>query len=127
MAKEKEVKKQKSGKAKRTIISIGIAILFVMFVAYAIESIYASPKYENYCNSTLIKPIDYINRTSCEANNGTWTQYEPMPVAKTGEIMATGYCDLYTRCSTEYQNVNEKYNRNVFFISLSVGIVILIL
>jgi hypothetical protein len=122
---KKEVKKVKSGKSKKVIISIGIAILFVMFVAYAVESSYPSPKYERYCNIT--QNIDYQNKTICEANNGTWTDYNPKPVASPGQPVQQGYCDLYTKCNTEYQNINEKYNRNVFFISLAIGIIILLI
>jgi len=126
MAKQqKEVKKIKSGKAKRTIISIGIAILFVMFVAYAIESTYSSPKYEDYCN--LPQNIDYQNKTACILNNGTWSDYSPKPAPQVGQVVPEGYCDLYTKCSTEYQIINEKYNRNVFFISLTIGIIILLI
>jgi len=118
----KEVKRP--NKAKRVIISIGIAILFVMFVAYATETIYPSPRYENYCNQSKIAPIEYTNQTICEASNGTWI---PQDIQCIKAPCVQGYCDLYQRCQQEFQNAQEPYNRNVFFISLIIGIIVLII
>lgn len=120
MKKEKEVK-PKSGKAKRVIISIGIAILFVMFVAYAIESFYPAPKWERYCPQNQKQIFDKVE---CEANNGTWSDYTPKPV----EINSpAGYCDTYTKCNQELTKATEPYNRNVFFISIILGMIILLI
>lgn len=115
--------KPRTGKAKKTIISIGIAILFVMFVAYAIESFYPSPKYEDFCQ---IDGKQYFNQTDCEANDGTWTNYPPEAIQKMpNTVPLTGYCDVYVKCQKEFQDENEKYNRGVFFIALTIGIIIL--
>lgn len=115
---KKEVKKQNRG--RKIIISIGIAILFVMFIAYAIESIYPSPVYEDYCPA-IGKEI--FNITECEANNGTWQEY-PKPIEQNSP---QGYCDTYSRCYEEYNKASEPYNRNVFFIALSIGIIALLI
>jgi hypothetical protein len=118
--KEQIKEKPKSGKAKKVIISIGIAILFVMFVAYATESIYPSPKWEDYCPA-MQKEI--LTQQECDANNGTWT---PQKIQCVKAPCPQGYCDTYTKCNKEFQDINEKYNRAVFFVSLAIGIVILI-
>lgn len=112
-----------SGKAKQIILSLAIAILFVLFIAYAIETAYPSPKYENYCPTT---PQNYINQTECEANNGTWINYGPEISAKPSADV-TGYCDTYTKCQRPWESVREKYNRNVFFISLIIGILTVVI
>jgi len=113
---KKEVKKQNKG--KKVIISIGIAILFVMFIAYAIESFYPSPTYEKFCPD-IDKPI--LTQEECQANNGTWQQY-PKPTE-----FEEGYCDTYSNCYEDYRKASEPYNRNVFFIAISLGLIVLIL
>ncbi|MDO8516744.1 MAG: hypothetical protein Q7S33_01340 [Nanoarchaeota archaeon] len=122
----KEVKKK--GRAKRIILSIAIAILFVMFIAYAIETIYPSPKYEDYCKIDIKQ---YYIQTNCEDNGGRWNEYglaspgQATPI-KDG-LNQTGYCDMYYTCSKEYQDTQEKYNRNVFFASIILGILTIII
>lgn len=118
---KKEAKKQ--GKAKKIILSISIAILFVLFVAYAIETIYPSPKYENFCTLNMNQ---YYNQSDCEANNGTWTDNLAVP-DKTAPASVSGYCDTYTKCQEQYTAASNPYNRNVFFISLVVGILTIII
>jgi len=39
------VKGKIEGKTRRVVLSIGIAVLYVMFIAYAIETFYPSPNY----------------------------------------------------------------------------------
>ena len=43
-------KKLKANTIKKALLGVGIAILFTLFVFYAIQTIYTEPKYENYCN-----------------------------------------------------------------------------
>ena len=113
----------KKGKAKQFILAIGIAILFVMFIAYAIETIYPSPKYETFCPQT---DKQYFNQTACEENNGTWTNYPVAASDKSSPVGIEGYCDLYTTCQRDYNESSEPYNRNIFFITLAIGIITII-
>jgi len=118
-------KKQiKKSKAKNIILAIAIAILFVMFIAYAIETIYPSPKYEDYCVQRM-----YENKTQCESLGGQWNYpNDNLNVAEGKEPIPSpelGYC-INTKCSDDYTSKTEIYNRNIFFISLIIGIVTII-
>ena len=114
-------------KAKRAILSVGIAILFVLFVAYAIETIYPSPDYDDFCDSDY---VSYSDQATCEANNGKWRDYEegekPRPVLSEDGIELEGYCDVHFYCREDFDNVEEKYNRNIFFVSLIIGLITIV-
>lgn len=104
---------------KSVILSIAIALISVFFFVYAIQAIYPGPLSEDYCNYN--RPVTMVEtRSSCEALNGTWNEY-PKP-----ESNVTGYCDYYTKCQDNYQNVREPYERNVFFANLIIGIVLVV-
>lgn len=119
----KEVKK--SHKVRKVILSVAIAILFVMFIAYAIESVYPSPKYERYCPSPTINPV---NESECTAVNGTWIVY-PVETMNGKQFPAgvSGYCDTYTECAQPWEDAQESYNRNLFFISIIIGLIVVVL
>jgi len=95
----------------------------VLFVAYAIETVYPSPKYEDYCGEYKV----YSDQASCEANDGKWTDYgefEKPRAVSNGEI--EGYCDSEFNCRQDLENVREVYNRNVFFVSFVLGLVAIV-
>jgi len=119
----KEVKPVKKSKAKKIILAIAIAILFVMFIAYAIETIYPSPDYNNYCRVEK----QYYNQTDCEQANFTWMSYPEYAMNKPEPVGFAGYCDTNSRCQKNYENINQIYNRNIFFISLIIGIITIII
>ncbi len=107
---------EKNNNAKNVILTISIAIICVFFVAYAIQAIYPSPIYSDYCDEKISTPFTN-NSVECEGNNGIWTDYGK------GE----GYCDYYSVCSKEYNDVKDVYERNVFIINLILGIIIILL
>jgi len=137
-------------KFKHIILAVAIAIVFVFFVGFGISSFYPAPKYENYCNTQEFK--QYNMQNECESGNGKWIVNEatrPVPEKmQSGQLLCTklsekdnavslscetldqltnqGYCDLYYYCNQAFQDVNEKYNRNVFIIATGIGIIALI-
>jgi len=118
---KKEIKKK--GKAKKIILSIAIAILFVLFVAYAIETIYPSPRYERYC-PMIEKQI--LNQSDCEIYNGTWNIYPNYVPDKTAPVGVQGYCDPYIKCQKPFESASEIYNRNLFIVSLILGLIVIV-
>lgn len=103
-------------KAMENILTIAIALVFVFFIGYGINVFYRIPDYQDYCD------MDYSRNVStqalCEANDGKWSSY-PKPV----EAGMDGYCDIDYTCREEYNAINEKYLRNLFFISGIIGII----
>lgn len=113
-------------KVRKVILSIAIAILFVLFVAYAIETIYPSPTYEKFCPTVT---QSFVNQSDCEANNFTWVNTTPanVPSPEKTVPVATGYCDTYTQCNQKFTDASAPYNRNVFFISIVIGLLVVII
>lgn len=95
---------------KRILMGIGIALLFVFFIIYSVESFYDSPRYDDYCDR-IAKPL--LVQEECELNNGTW-------ISRGNE---TGYCDIIDRCYDDYNVAREAYNRNAFFIVMLLGLI----
>ena len=109
--------KNNIGKTKHVILAIAIAILFLLFVAYAIQTFYPEPTRTNL-NWGL-----YEARGECEGAGGEWVSVDDkIPVASENvdePEIPRGYCYLQDK-------VIERYNRNVFFISLIVGIITIV-
>jgi len=115
---------------KARILSISIAIIFVLFIGYAIEAFYKSPKWEDYCEDRAYY-IEINNSEQCIAEGGKWEDYYgetvPRKIGINGEIPPAGYCNLYFYCQEDFNNAEEKYNRNIFFLSLGLGIITFVL
>ena len=96
MAKEKNRK----SRIKHNILAIAIAIIFVMFVGYGIETFYDSPDYSDFCDERSV-----LARFE-----------EPQELNKS----------YFEECREEYDSVREPYNRNVFIIALVIGMIAII-
>lgn len=113
---------------KQRILTVAIAVVLTLFVAYGISVFYEAPKYEKFCGVEP-KPV-YLNETSCNASEGKWNpNYYPCPAEANGISgkCAEGYCDADFTCRKEFDLRNEVYNRNVFVVSLFLGLVLMIL
>jgi hypothetical protein len=115
--------------AKHIILAVAIAIVTVFFVAYAIQSFYPSPKYEDFCEERLtFKAIE--TQEECETNEGRWTgnfEREDIQALPTVEDLKNGWCDTTYFCREEYDATKDAYERNVFFVNIVIGIAIIIL
>jgi len=121
MAKKKVT--QKHSKARHLILTGLIALTLVFFVAYAIQSIYPGPEYEDFCGEREYGTI-YDDQISCETNGGYWQTYPNKPLP---EPESVGWCDIDYECNKEYKEVKDLYERNVFFLNLFFGILAVIL
>lgn len=116
-----EVKKLVS-KIRQTILSVSIALIFALFVGYGISTFYGSPKYEMYCKDRFGMGA-YETKEACEAEGGRWFEIEcPEDI----ENCKSGYCDPSYTCMQEYDSAREVYDRNVFIITLIIGLVAII-
>lgn len=111
---------------KNLMLGIAILIMTIFVGVYGINLLYNDPpKYEQFCPQ---QPI--TSEAQCSELGGIWTNYttdgQPLPAeAKTPAVTPTGYCDVYTKCSNEFQQANEKYFKNLFIVALIVGLVII--
>lgn len=107
----------KQNKAKQIILGISIALVSVFFVVYAIQSFYPAPMYEDFCDP-IEKPYRIINSSeNCIEQNGTWHQQDT----------DYGFCDLYSECSKNFESVREVYEKNVFYLNLLFGVLVIII
>ena len=118
--KEKEKKALFGGltatKIKAVILSIVIAVVLSAFVIYLTESIYPSPKWEDYCGNVRgpTKPVyddkgQYLeNESQCIENDGTWRN---------------GYCDYQYECQQAFNKVDEKHKLVVFVVAAITGLI----
>ncbi|MBS3073093.1 hypothetical protein J4477_04625 [Candidatus Pacearchaeota archaeon] len=107
---------------KNTIFAIAIIILTSFVVIYGIQTFYDRPEYTDYCPE--IRSAEYVNTSvRCEQLNGKWTTFDgPKPVDGTN-----GYCDLDYYCRQDYEKENKKYSKNLFIITLPIGIILLLI
>lgn len=113
-------------KVKRVILSIAIAIIFALFVGFGISTFYENPEYEDFCDTDFRGVLN--TSATCEAAGGKWTTVESAaPVPKDIESgKTTGYCDRDFYCREDFETAEEKYDKNVFIITLVVGILTII-
>ncbi len=96
-------------KLKSIILSITIAIVLSAFVIYFLNSVYPSPKYNDFCGERA-RPLAQENKTSCLEQNGVWQD---------------GWCDYDYKCRQEYDKAREKYDLARLIVSVISGIITL--
>ena len=121
-------------KVKQVLLAIGIAIIFSLFVGYGISTFYKIPKYEDFCmGKDFPRPYFEMGKESvCENTNCTYIppgkDLTNNCNEKKGEILAnydskgcieSYYCEM---CNKNYNDKMELYNRNVFIITLIIGL-----
>ena len=92
-------KKKEKSKVKQTIFAIALALIFVFFVAYAIQTAYPEPDYSDYCKDIKDPYPQALTEEQCLGVNGTWT-----PLPKPDADGNSGYCDLWTNALNLTEN-----------------------
>ncbi len=111
---------------KSKILTIGIALLLVFFVFVGIETFYPSPKWDDFCKEDLNFKT-YETQAACEDAKGKWMENYPKPVCAQGVPCPQGYCDVQYYCRKDFEEVNKAYERQVFFIGVSLGIALFVI
>jgi len=120
-------------KLKRIILGISIAIILVLFVGYGINTFYKSPKYEDFCEEKFPRPVrtekeDISKCDAVQTANEAFEAscYKGIVRYETDEdgCQVAKECDM---CNKEYREAREIYNRNVFMISITAGLIAVIL
>lgn len=122
-------------KAKQILLAIGIAIIFALFVGYGVATFYKSPKYDDFCKGKEF-PRPYLEEKQvCNINCSYVAPDENLTNdcnEKKGDLLAnyddkgcikSYYCEM---CAKGFMDSNEKYNKNVFIITLIIGLIAII-
>jgi hypothetical protein len=122
-------------KLKRTILGISIALILALFIGYGINTFHKPPKYEDFCEEKFPEPrrIEKEDIAKCDAVQTANDAFEDSCYRQDGIVryeadedgcQVAKECDM---CSKEYRDVREKYNRDVFIISVVAGLIFVIL
>ncbi len=122
---------------KNISLTIGIAVLFALFIGFAIDAFYPGSEYDNYCKPET-RPYyekypypEQINRSMCPQLDpkdpiyGTCTSEIGYVAYETDEkgCQVNPYCET---CQVEYDDANKAYSRNLFFIAAVIGIIAIV-
>jgi hypothetical protein len=109
-------------KIKEVVFGIAIIVLTIFVTIYGISVFYPAVEYEDYCGN--VKTNEIINDAErCVEVGGQWTDYGLSKID--GE--PTGYCDREYECRLEYEAADKIRAKKVFYISLPLGIIILVI
>ena len=112
---------------KNIVLGIAIFILTIAVAVYGISTLYGKgPQYDDFC------PNNLINASICIQEGGTWANNTQLVADARGNtkpvLVEGGYCQYdYTACQKEFEDAERVYQRNVFFIALPLGIVVIAL
>lgn len=126
----------------KTFLSIGIALVFTAFVAYAVNTLYEPPKfYEEPKNDCITKYDCYKDINECQQEeykkmNISGPQYAPVPIP-IGEDCYSKYYGTpeFTACQKNLDACNQEqyknspsytHAKNTFIILLAIGIAAII-
>ncbi len=121
---------------KKITFTFGIAVLFALFVAFAIEAFYQQPKYEDFCHSYNYesKPMSVCDKQSnctyspvldpksseeCNKNKGYVAYNYGLDGCATG-----AYCET---CSARFDDTNKEYNSRLFYITAIIGLIAILI
>jgi len=117
-------------------MSIAIAIMAALFVGVVVDAVYDVPKYEDYCNEYMNMPKVLGRPVEAEnCDDPYFVSQDEIRACENGrgtpefEYDENG-CNVYTECnycSKEYNDANEKYNRNLFFIISPLAVIMILI
>lgn len=114
---------------KNLVLGITISVIFVMFFVYGTKLIYEEPDYSDFCSDSYGYPDKFSAKscnfsaelqgkiTECYSQEGT-PRYEYDDLGCEKDLT----CDL---CNKEYNTAREKYTKDLFLISLVLGLIVI--
>jgi len=118
---------------KKVAMILAITVLLPLFVGLFTDAVYEEPEYNDYCNGSY---YDYSKPMIATPVNCTDTYSDP-EVRKCYEAQANpeftydeNGCQTFESCnycSSEFNDAKQKYNRNIFFVLLPIGLIIVII
>lgn len=121
----------------KTFLSIGIAVVFAAFAAYALNVIYPTPEYDYSANDCYLKYDCYKPVQECESKYYNASSTVPVLIPKEVQECSLNITksDEYKQCQKESAKCNEEFQKkspqyahakNTFVILIIIGIVSII-
>ena len=105
------------------LFGIGIMILTIFVTVYGMSVFYPSVEYDDFCGELRTREI-IDSQQRCEEIGGKWSVYESVKPIEGG---VDGFCDRDFNCRQEYDDASEVYSRNIFMVTIPLGIAIIAL
>ena len=118
---------------KQIAIVVAISVLSALLIGLAIDAFYTTPKYEDFCEQYAYPrgvekfPAGYIANCTYQQSE------EEIACYREGGFPEFDYdnhgCSEFRECNfcnKEFEQASAKYNRNVFFITAPLGILLII-
>lgn len=118
-------------RVKNLVLGMGIVVVYALVLWQGIQAFYPSPEWDNFCD---VRPRDLSRlqlpencafsselvdkENACSKVKGFF-QYEYDDAG----CIIDGYCD---ECQIDYNEARDGYSKNIFIISLIIGIVTLV-
>lgn len=110
------------------ILVVGIALVSNLFLNYALDAFYPSPKFDTFCpQKEVITPI--TEQKACIAAGGQWTNEPYKYVGMATPVPADaprGYCNENYTCGKSFEEAMKGYNRNIFIVLVVAGTALLV-
>ena len=97
---------------KNLVLGIAIIILTIFVVIYGISTFYTAPEYEDFCEDLGVGKV-IETEEECTELGGRWND-------------DVDHCDKSYECREDYDDAREVYFRNLFLITLPLGLVIIV-
>ena len=124
-------------KVKEVAMVIALAILGAAFVGLFVDAVYESPKYEDFCGTPTYRAEPYpkyippgqevvCNYTAMQSEvetiNQCYADKGQPEFNYDGRGCQTSYKEC-NYCNKYFEEANNRYNRNLFFINAPIGLV----
>jgi uncharacterized membrane protein len=118
-------------KVKNWLLGISIAIIFFMFCVYGTKLIYDSPERDDFCNVSYYYP-EKISGEGCDISSEIQIAVNecydndgiPRYEYNDDGCIKSITCDF---CNNEFDKANSVYTKNLFLISLIIGVIAIII
>ncbi len=107
---------------KNIILGIAIMILTIFVAVYGMSIFYPAPEYNDYCPEVQMAKM-IVNEAECINAGGKWNPYEEIRSISD----ETGYCDISYYCRQDYEVTNKIRTKKIFYISIPLGIIFLVI
>jgi len=108
------------------VIGFGIFVLAMFVAIYGTSVFLPQPEFNDFCPGT--KTAEFIDTPErCAEIGGYWAvDNYPRQAVNGEEKDIPGYCDRDYYCRQDYEDAMEENNKNRFFVSIPLGIAIIV-
>lgn len=121
---------------KKVSLTVGLAVVFALFIYALIDAFYEEPQYDKYCRmeEPYARPMPFGKLPPTPTDCPVLVEKEQACYAQQGMVRysydnETGCpidltCDM---CNKEFNDARSAYNKNIFYITAPIGLLAIVL